>query len=309
MLVISETTDLASDLIVLELERRGRRCIRFNQDRLGDITASWEPTSGIRSIHTGSHRIDADELTGVWYRRTTVSDGRDWRDAFTAHQWRAFIEGASSGTRAVNDPLSTAAAQNKLHQLRLASSVGLPIPDTLVTNSPIEAVEMVRSGASVIKAIVSGGGQDADGNTFMLPTTNITEDELDPDALRLSPVIIQRRVPASSHLRLTVIDNTIFAAKITVLGAGPDDIDWRIVSDERLAYDTFDCPTAVADSVRGYVASLGVRYAAVDLIESINGELVFLEANPGGQWGWLENRLDMPITATIASAILAENLT
>jgi hypothetical protein len=35
-----------------------------------------------------------------------------------------------------------------------------------------------------------------------------------------------------------------------------------------------------------------------------DGQLVFLECNPNGQYGWLEEDLGMPISASIASTLV-----
>jgi glutathione synthase/RimK-type ligase-like ATP-grasp enzyme len=39
----------------------------------------------------------------------------------------------------MNPPLADQAAQRKILQLRVAARVGLAVPDTLVTNDPVEA--------------------------------------------------------------------------------------------------------------------------------------------------------------------------
>jgi glutathione synthase/RimK-type ligase-like ATP-grasp enzyme len=54
------------------------------------------------------------------------------------------------------------------------------------------------------------------------------------------------------------------------------------------------------------VQKLGLRYAAIDLIETPKGDFVFLEANPNGQYSWLENDLGLPISDAIASELAAD---
>ena len=41
-----------------------------------------------------------------------------------------------------------------------------------------------------------------------------------------------------------------------------------------------------------------------DLIETPGGELVFLEVNPGGEWGMLERDLALPIADALAECLL-----
>ena len=52
---------------------------------------------------------------------------------------------------------------------------------------------------------------------------------------------------------------------------------------------------------------LGLVFGAVDLICTPAGEHVFLEVNPGGEWGMLERDLGLPISEASASALLDES--
>jgi hypothetical protein len=38
-----------------------------------------------------------------------------------------------------------------------------------------------------------------------------------------------------------------------------------------------------------------------------DGVWVFLECNPGGQYGWIEDAIDVPITETIADLLSEES--
>ncbi len=47
--------------------------------------------------------------------------------------------------------------------------------------------------------------------------------------------------------------------------------------------------------------SLGLAFGALDFIRTPEGEWVFLEVNPNGQWLWLDDMLSLGITDAIAS--------
>ena len=44
------------------------------------------------------------------------------------------------------------------------------------------------------------------------------------------------------------------------------------------------------------MAALNLEYGAIDLIKDRNGNYIFLEINPAGEWAWLENDLGLPIS-------------
>lgn len=46
-----------------------------------------------------------------------------------------------------------------------------------------------------------------------------------------------------------------------------------------------------------------LRFAAIDMIVTPEGDHVFLEANPNGQWAWIEDETGLPIAAAMADAL------
>jgi len=47
------------------------------------------------------------------------------------------------------------------------------------------------------------------------------------------------------------------------------------------------------------------RISAIDLIETPQGEFVFLEVNPSGQWGWIADLAGLPIPEAVADMLKA----
>ena len=52
---------------------------------------------------------------------------------------------------------------------------------------------------------------------------------------------------------------------------------------------------------------LGLAFGAIDLVLTPEGQYVFLEINPSGQWLWLEDKLGFPITERIAAWLAGQN--
>ena len=53
-----------------------------------------------------------------------------------------------------------------------------------------------------------------------------------------------------------------------------------------------------------YLTEMGLKFGAFDFIEKPDGEIVFLECNPNGQYGWLEEKLGFPISEAIANVLI-----
>ncbi len=99
-----------------------------------------------------------------------------------------------------------------------------------------------------------------------------------------------------------VVGADIFAVAIHA-GSESSYVDWR--SDyPALSYEVVELPAAVAGGLRAVMAELGLVYGAFDLVvgseEAGDGEIVsFLEINPGGQYGFIEEATGVPITDSL----------
>ncbi|MCH8242864.1 MAG: hypothetical protein IH897_09665 [Planctomycetes bacterium] len=78
--------------------------------------------------------------------------------------------------------------------------------------------------------------------------------------------------------------------------AEPGEVSWK--------NDTV--PDDVLNKLRSLMKSLDLTNGAVDMIRTPDGEHVFLEINPAGEWGMLERDLKLPISEAIADALLIE---
>ena len=49
---------------------------------------------------------------------------------------------------------------------------------------------------------------------------------------------------------------------------------------------------------------MGLRMSNIDMILTPDGEYVFLEANPNGQWAWIEDCTGFPLTTALVDELL-----
>jgi glutathione synthase/RimK-type ligase-like ATP-grasp enzyme len=61
----------------------------------------------------------------------------------------------------------------------------------------------------------------------------------------------------------------------------------------------------VEDQILTLQRRLGLIYSAFDLVRTPQGEYVFLETNPFGQWLWIEDLTGLPISKAIADFLAA----
>jgi hypothetical protein len=308
--LVTETTDLAADLLVLELRELEARFIRLNLDRMpSDSAIVWHSPSsnGDRIIEAGRSRA-LSPVGAAWFRRFPTREANPTStEGFIADQihlaWRGFFQGAHWAW--MNNPSAVSAAELKMSQLRAASAVGLMIPETLVTNDPTSAREFVADGPTIAKTIASRTMQEHDSTYAVFAQTVTVPDFDEDDAIGGCPMILQRRIDHEADVRVTVVGDQVFGASIHVSQRQPTDVDWRAVNQSRIRYDPFIPSPVVAEACLMLLKAFDLSYGALDFLRTPKGDLIFLELNPSGQWGWIERAVSLPISRAIAQTLVA----
>jgi glutathione synthase/RimK-type ligase-like ATP-grasp enzyme len=256
-----------------------------------------------------SEELALSECHVVWWRRPQqfeLSGLFDRREDYTFayNEAQSAFDGLWSLLDAewVNHPLRDEQAGRKPYQLRLASEVGFEVPDTCITNDPERAREFVdEHGANRTVYKAFSATEEAWRETRLLEPDEVELIE----SVRFAPVIFQEYVPARADLRVTVVGDETFTAAIHAEDTSYP-VDFRMAMDEA-RFERFELPESVRDRVAAFVARLGLSYAAIDLRHTPDGEFVFLEVNPAGQWLFAERRADLPITEAFADLLLAKD--
>lgn len=309
ILVITSRRDLTADLVIRAVGDRAPLVRVDLADFPGNLTLAAE--FGGRwagHIDDGTRTVDLADVTAVYYRRpgrphlaATMPDGeRAWAEREAWHGLRGVL--ASLPARWVNHPDRQAAAEYKPRQLATAAAAGLTVPHTLITSSP-DAVAQFAAGhpdGVVYKPLT--GSPDGDGMHQWALYTRPVDPHSDLTGVRHTAHLIQQRLRKVYEVRLTVVGGRMFAARID---AGSDRAreDWR--SDyQHLTYRPTGVPVTAIGPIRQMMQTLGLRFGALDFVVDDAGRWVFLEVNPGGQWGWIEHHTGLPVAAAIAADLI-----
>jgi MvdC family ATP-grasp ribosomal peptide maturase len=303
------------DRVAEELVRRGAVPVRVDTDRFPAtlaITAALDASGWRHVLDTGAARVSAEEIVGVWGRRfvpPALGDELDpafregcVREAIAA--LRGFL-GALADRRFVNPPGADEAAGDKLRQLRLARELGLEVPRTIVTNDPAHARDFhAAHGGDVVAKMLTPLSTSMDGSSPFVHTSAVTAEDLEHlDGLRYSPMVFQERVPKARELRVAMVAGRAHVGAIDASRSERGQVDWRRSLPGECRWAPGTIPADVTERLRRLLEALGLVYGAVDLIVTPDERHVFLEVNPGGEWGMLERDLGLPIAAALADAL------
>ena len=136
-----------------------------------------------------------------------------------------------------------------------------------------------------------------DGRQATIWATSIDPDHLD-ERVNGTAHLFQARVEKVADVRVTVVGRRVFCVRID---SGL--LDWRR-DYERLQYTVVDPPPDIADACLTYLKNLDLVFGAFDFVLTAEGRWVFLEANPNGQWAWLQDVTGLPIASAIADLLL-----
>jgi MvdC family ATP-grasp ribosomal peptide maturase len=306
------------DRVAAALKRRGVRPFRFDTDRFPaqvTLTASFDGAKMSHVIEDGAHRVAATEVRAVWARRfwppQLAPDLDPNFHAMCTRESMAAVEGFLDGfhsVRWVNEPGRDREAENKLLQLRLAGEVGLLVPRTLVTNNPQQMRDFFREvKGNMVAKLLRPVSVSMNADSGFVHTSVVTKKDLDEgDLLRHSPMVFQELITKACELRIAIVEDNLFVGSIDAGNSSGGQVDWRLASPEEVRWELGQVPDQVATAIKALMSKLGLVYGAIDLIRTPNNDYVFLEVNPGGEWGMLERDLNYPISEAIVDALLRE---
>jgi hypothetical protein len=317
VLIITNDHDEHADAVSSELSRRGVRVFRFHPaDFPQACSVSIEIEAGrVRGeLRNSDDRVDFDDICAAWYRR--AGNLYETRVSITAEKLDNYVQIQSQGTisafcsilptRWVSHPLKLRRAEVKARQLVEASKAGLKIPHTLISNDPEWATTFVESlgdADCAVKPLLAVGVTDEEGG-FRMPLTAMLPRGHSLASVAQAPTILQPYVEKAFELRCVVIGEKIFAAKMDTQADEKSRIDSRGGDPD---HEIFELPDEVQASLHRVMDSFELNFASLDMIVTPDGEFVFLELNPNGQWLWLEYELGLPLVATMADLLTTDH--
>jgi hypothetical protein len=343
ILIVASEEDAHVPYVTRKLDALGAQYLRFDPQHFpaaAEISLRYDRTgSARRFLNYKQDAIDLNQVRAVWNRararpvaHAQVSEEQKWwitesGSRFLAELWecldclwvpnrpiadrdphRVFSQPNKTHRFAQPPRLRTPSGYNKLHQLTVAGRLGFAVPQTLVTNSPERFLEFYEEcGGQVVSKDLTPlqvicGREDRRPHTYPVQRRNAA----DYQAIRYAPVAFQEKVPKKLELRVTVVGAKVFPAAIQSQESRRLRDDWRHYEDfgGSRHYSIHTLPAKIERLCVRLVAALGLSFGALDLILTPQGEYVFLEVNPNGQWAWIEDFTGLPISDAIADLLI-----
>ena len=265
---------------------------------------TWSHDSNSNAVLVDqSNPLFLEDVVSVWYRRPQrpLPDSRV-KDPFdrthVQNEWNTAFHSVLRNAVPywVNPMEADIQAGKKPVQLEAARKIGLRTPRTLITNSraDIEAFYESCNRSVIFKPLT------AHPNKFLETRVLDAEAMAHLNSLFLSPVLFQEKVNTGRDLRVTVMGEQISAAAIDSQQSEYP-LDSRI--DMGVSHKPVELDSDLSKQLLDLMAELGLVYGAIDLIETKDGEIVFLEVNPGGQFLYIELLASIPLSFQMAELL------
>lgn len=313
LIVTQNSGDPHVQAVYQKLVDQGEQVIVFNRyDENNYISYFFDNVSYRLTIstHEGGYQISSDTVKSVFWRPKpillpeTLGEAGTVNERFRMYEWRLALNCLSDfcqGSKWVNDISNIRKIMPKPAQLRKAIKNGLKIPKGIVSNSSSDICAHLRTPDKLIYKTLSSF------KTFqkIIFTSSTNQDEIcsQQDAVFLAPGIYQEELDKKYELRVTVVEQDVFTVKIDSQSLPETKIDWR-KNQTKSIMSPFDLSTNTKKKLLAFHRDTNLKYCAYDFIVDKNGEEIFLEANPGGQWLFLCDEIANEITRRVALSLI-----
>lgn len=310
ILIISNRHDFATDHVVFQLRAIGASYLRLNRDEFSEFRIAFFPTEQ-RIQGEGldlEFEITAQSLKSIYFRapaylRDIYQPNISPDEQLYRTQWAAFIRGLTvyDDLVWVNHPQATYQSEIKPYQLHLAKRIGFDVPETVITNASVYGAQIANGHSEVAAKTLDAVILNIHDRAGFIYTNTVTTRELLSADISGAPIILQQRLSPKLDIRVTVIEDRVFAVSITEDNCGVEG-DWRLKKGSTQC-TPFDLPPEVQGRCAALVRALNLKFGAIDL--ALCGDTYyFLEINPTGEWAWLVDQSGLPIDKEIARVLV-----
>lgn len=309
VLFLTRTYDAGADAVGLQLTERGIPYLRVDADDLSytRVCNSLEDSETVEVAAGPSGRRSCNPRV-IWFRHFTPTAISLFVDdpavrSYAQMEWDVAMRSLLGvrSARWMNHP-NVVHELDRITQLRLARSVGFDTPKTLVSNDPGRICSFIEScgEGAIAKVIGSHFLELVPGQlrgVFPYVFRKGSEEALATTAT--APCMYQEYISHVAEVRITVAGDEYVATEVyqrdpAAVWESPDDVLVR----------EHDLPPLLWEKTQAFMQIANLEYGAFDFLLSEDGDYVFLEVNPSGDWTWLEARHGtLDITGMVCSHI------
>lgn len=319
ILILSDDNDAHCNAVIQKLKDNGTSYFRLNLNTLALLKTFITYKGDTWEIITEEKQIFSNQIRCVWNRRTYVellleeSSVADVSFNLWKNEWNKTLLGLYNSLMNLpwlNYYRNSHLAENKYLQAKVAKSLGLHLPNTIVSNDKKELVEFAKKFTFVALKLMHQDFYEIRPKEYMgFYVNKIAAPDLENfgDSSE-NPVVLQEYVEKDFEVRYTVVGQLHFVCKIESQLSEKAKDDWRRYDLPNTPHSIIEPPADVREKVASLMLDMNLIYGALDFIVTKDGRWVFLEVNPMGQFLWIEDLTGLPITNAISDWLIKNSI-
>lgn len=286
-----------------ELLRLGVPIMFVDQRDIQDTEIELIVGSHIRgSIRSREQKINLEDITAVYLRpydsrrlpqiASSGAMSSAWRHAFAVDD--ALLSWSElTPALVVNRPTAMAPNNSKPYQLEQIRMLGFNVPETLVTTDPSAAQAFWERHRNVIYKSVS---------SIRSRVSRLKLEHVERLAdVAWCPTQFQQYIPGRDY-RVHVVDTEVFACEVISFA---DDYRYEAQNTPPTEIRACQIPADVEARCRVLAKAMHLPVAGIDLRCSLDGDWYCFEVNPSPGFTYYQRATDQPISAAIATLLVA----
>lgn len=301
-----------TEVVVDWLRSWGVPHIRVNAT---DIARASKSSGAVYSISKGEvntrltidgEQVDTSDIKVVWFRRWAYTADVSVPQLFSDPAYRTdsnvffgashlfkelqgvtkFLLSSLSSAKWLSDPKNS--APNKLVVLKMASELGLDVPDTLVTADADEVRQFIeKHGAVITKPIGDMLLVSFDDRQFGTYTAVIDDEFLTEHGRHaVFPSLYQEKLEKKYEIRTFYLKGECYSMAMFTQQKVATQSDFRKYCYEDPNREVpYQLPASIEAAIRKLMDDLCLDTGSIDIVRTTDGRFVFLEVNPVGQFG------------------------
>jgi glutathione synthase/RimK-type ligase-like ATP-grasp enzyme len=303
ILIITNSYDLTTDYLITNYKDEAT-FFRFNIDLFSEYRISIKNAPFSFLINSPYGAISKEEVFSILYRKPILDFSREGVSELSNKSIYRTILGiieSFSGV-CITKPSILSIAENKIVQMKVAEQVGFTTPASLISNDIKLVNEFRKKNKTAFKLLCSSRFKKK--NVEHSIGTNILKNNDRLEGLEKMPIYFQNYQDKNYELRVNVVGENVFPAKIFSQDKEETMIDWRN-NIPILRYEEAQLPKIIITKIMDMMNIMNLQFGIFDLIY-FDEKYYFLEINPNGQWLWLEKELNLNISGKLINLLLRQ---
>ena len=195
---------------------------------------------------------------------------------------------------------------NKLEVLSCAKTYNLLIPKTFVSTNRLELINFISQNSNTIcKPLSNGIIFNWNKRKRKVLTSRILLEDIDEFQV---PSIYQEEIPKKFEIRAVYILGKFFSTMILSQSDKRFSVDYRNYSVDKQAIELpYNLDSETCNKLSNLLKYFDLQLCTIDLILDKTGKIYFLEINPNGQFGNVEEICNVSICNILSDYLCLKN--